>query len=217
MRLAIKPRINRLIDNIFQEANATATRLAQIRHPERRHPEHENYFETNCPGSAGHDFTDPASLLRHIETVSHLVPLTGEESVVSLGSGLGMDSFVFALIFCSVTGFEVDQEVITEARRIQALFGLTNINFIKRNFLEPKVDLSPYDLVYFYKPLEYDFEKKIGELVQSAKPGAIVISRAFPHRALHRQKKFKVIYPFDWDPTCRFMASDYYTAVRLKD
>jgi len=217
MSLVIKPRINRLVDNIFQEVNAAATRLTQIRHPERRHSEHENYFETNCPGSAGHASTNPASLLRHIETVSHIVPLTGKESVISLGSGLGMDSFVFALIFRSVTGLEDDEEVITEARRIQALFGLTNINFIKRNFLKPKVSLSPYDIVYFYKPLEYDFEKKMGELVQSAKPGAIVISRAFPHRALHRQKKFRVIYPSDWDPTCRFMPSDYYTAVRLKD
>ena len=168
---------------------------------------------TNGPRDPVYEATPPIELLGLFESLSETIGLSSYRHFADLGSGLGMASFTAAAIFEKVTGFECDARLLSKAEEIRRQFGITNVNFLKKDFTRQR-DLKDFDIVYFYKPFREDFIHQIGKALGRTKSGTLIISRIFTDEHLFDRRRFTPIYPPDWEPSNQFYVSMFYVLER---
>jgi arsenite methyltransferase len=123
------------------------------------HPDHEFHFETGRPLAErlGYPATDldriPAAAIDSFAGVGYfldLAAITPGETVLDLGSGSGIDSFLAALAVGgagSVIGIDMTAEQLTKAGDLAADAGVANVEFREGQIEEPPVDPGSVDCV----------------------------------------------------------------------
>lgn len=173
------------------------------------------YLHTDGPRRPIHHVTPYQELLNHVKILN----ISPESKAGVLGSGLGMASYTLASRVKDVTGWEIDPEIYAEAEGIRQSFNISNISFIKDDFLTG-ADLSTFSLIYFYKPFTDNFIEVMGEKLKETVPGTIVISRRFCHIRTFNPSDFLVIHPKSLDITSlesilTYKDSEFFTFKRI--
>ncbi len=124
-----------------------------------RDPHGEFHFETGRPLAErlGYPPADldriPAAAIDSFAGVGHFLDLAAiepGETVLDLGSGSGMDSFLAALAVGSdghIVGVDITDEQLAKARRLAAEAGTENVEFREGYIENPRVDAEAFDCV----------------------------------------------------------------------
>lgn len=123
------------------------------------HPDADFHFETGRPlaerlGYRSEDLDRiPAAAIDSFAGVGHFLDLAAlqpGETVLDLGSGSGMDSFLAALAVGLegwVVGVDMTDQQLAKARRLAAEAGVGNVDFREGYIEEPPVDAEAFDCV----------------------------------------------------------------------
>jgi hypothetical protein len=90
--------------------------------------------------------------------------------MADLGSGDGIVVLIGSL-FTQATGYETDDWLYKESIKFCDSFSLTNVRFLKENFLH--ADLSGYDLLYLYPDKPFD---DLAERLHATWSGRLLVS-----------------------------------------
>ena len=106
--------------------------------------------------------------------------------VADLGSGDGI-VVVIASLFTQATGYEIDEWLYQQSKKLSHSLDLSKATFLRKDFLQ--ADLSAYDLLYLYpdKPI-YELEK---HLLATWSGRILVKGSHFPPRHLRKIAEYK--------------------------
>ncbi len=132
-----------------------------------------------------------------------------EALFLDMGSGRGKLCFWSAFfIGCSVTGIEKVPLFHKSASFLQRLFGIKNLQFLQKDFLE--IDYSSYSVIYFYATAQKEtFVKEIFlKMLSCKKETKILTVSSFPSEYFPEEfflvKKKSVCFP--WGKTEIFLS-----------
>lgn len=112
-----------------------------------------------------------------------------------LGSGFAAACVALSYFCKSVTGFEMFQGFIKDARTVVREFGYRNIKFKQGDFI--KADLSKFKLWYVYYPFFEDFGNTMEKKIDEAASGTLIILRSGAYPELLQKRNVEQIFPFD--------------------
>jgi len=122
-------------------------------------------FFTQASGKGIYAASSPFTLYAALQVLNP----KPESTFADFGSGLGLPCLVASRHFADVFGFEGDRRLVAQARAIQRRLGVTNVAFLKRDFL--RANPARFDTIYFYTPFMDDFAPTLERVVQRAKTG----------------------------------------------
>lgn len=121
-----------------------------------------------------------ASVKGHAEALHTLIEMScvsGKDDVLDVACGSGIVSCAFAKYARHVTGIDITEEMLEQARKLQAQSNLTNIRWILGDVDPLKFASSRFSIVLsrftFHHFLEY--EKVFEEMIRVCKPGGVVM------------------------------------------
>ncbi|MBU0671716.1 MAG: class I SAM-dependent methyltransferase [Candidatus Margulisbacteria bacterium] len=152
-------------------------------------------FSTAARRKAEYAATPAKLFLKTIEDLD----LQPENHFGDLGSGLGLTCFAAAMHFARVTGFELDQRLLTEAETIRQAFEIENVAFRHEDFLY--TDLAPFQVLFLFQPFSQDFPDLMRDKLAGTTPGTVIISHIFrfTEPIIFGPDDFRVINP-GWEP-----------------
>jgi protein-L-isoaspartate O-methyltransferase len=169
-------------------------------------------FFSQGPRTAIYESSNLAQLLDHHEELG----LPAELHYASFGAGLGLDSFLAAMLFRRVTGFEIDPQLADLAEMIRSSFGFDNVRFRRMDFLDlTKQELGEFGVIYLYRPFGDDFSRLTGQKLLQTRPETIVISHSFYSQQLFPEEHFRPIFPANLRVDGPIIYSPFYTFKRI--
>ncbi len=131
------------------------------------------YIPLDGPRDPAYQGTPVSRFLGYLDKLS----LPRRYPFVDLGSGLGAACYGAAEHFERVTGYESNRAIFDEAENIHSEFGIDNVKFINTDFMQ--VPLSPFRVVFFFRPFADNFFEEIRPKLLETEPGTYLISRQF--------------------------------------
>jgi len=131
------------------------------------------YIPLDGPRDPAYQGTPVSRFLEYLDKLS----LPQRYQFVDLGSGLGAACYGAAEHFERVTGYENNQVIFEEAENIRSEFGIDNVKFINTDFM--RISLSPFKVVFFFRPFADNFFEEIRPKLLETRPGTRLISRQF--------------------------------------
>lgn len=120
------------------------------------------------------------SVKAHAEALDILIEMSGvsmKDHVLDIACGSGIVSCAFAMHAHHVTGIDITEEMLEQARRLQAQNNLTNMKWILGDVDPLKFSNNQFSIVLsrfsFHHFLEY--EKVFEEMIRVCKPGGVVM------------------------------------------
>lgn len=129
------------------------------------------------------EFEEQLDAARQLADPSRDVELVSKSlKFIDVGCGIGSKVFLAAVCGYQATGIEITKKYVDIARRLftptpsQWNYAMYRGEIIRGNALTH--DYSPYDVIYFYWPLQ-DIKLQIAlekQIIKTAKPGAIILA-----------------------------------------
>lgn len=135
-------------------------------------------FKTSAPNEGRYVRSPIDSLLEVLLNIDFksLNSSFNEKSAVVLGSGLGASCFTLSLFLENVVGWEYDPWLLPASRKVGKVLGnpYNKVDFKLGDFLSD-ADISNFSLIYFYEPFAKDFGQKMGDCLQKASKGTMIL------------------------------------------
>lgn len=120
------------------------------------------------------------SVKAHAEALHTIIEMSGvteNDNVIDVACGSGIVSCAFAKYAHHVTGIDITEEMLEQARKLQVENLLTNIEWVAGDVEPLKFDNNQFSIVFsrfsFHHFLEY--EKVFEEMIRVCKPGGVVM------------------------------------------
>lgn len=120
------------------------------------------------------------SVKAHSDALNLLIEMSGvsdKDNVLDLACGSGIVSCAFAKYAHHVTGIDITEGMLEQARKLQAQSKLTNIEWVLADVEPLQFDNNQFSIVLsrfsFHHFLEY--EKVFTEMIRVCKPGGVVM------------------------------------------
>ena len=130
---------------------------------------HDTFFQTN-----------PHQTEKLYDAAVELAEFTGKENVLDLYCGVGTISLYIADRIASVTGFELVENAVENARRNAALNGINNCEFYSGDMMKLAKDgqifKNTYDIIITDPPRDGMHPKVVESLINSGVPKIVYIS-----------------------------------------
>jgi hypothetical protein len=148
-------------------------------------------------------------------TLTHLdkLALPSDYHFVDLGSGLGGPCFAAAAHFDRVTGIENNDALFSETVKIRDRFGISNVVFRKEDFMG--IPLTPFNIVFFFKPYCDNFFEEMRVKMLETAPGTYIISRQFKANEIFDPAYFKPNESLAEEDERNYPQFPFYTYVRI--
>lgn len=132
-----------------------------------------------------------------------------------LGSGAGLICATAGIWFTSVTGFEVDQRLLTQAKSVVKKLDLPHVRFRDQDFLE--ADLTEFDIIYFFHPFITGIAQLMKAKLAQTKPGTLIIANTADviREEIFDQSRFQRIYSLQEDSAISVDTNMFTTFRRL--
>lgn len=155
------------------------------------------YFREKEKKEVFYGDTWPYTIFKFVQSI----PISKEDVLFDLGSGIGRMSFWFQKISqCKVVAIEKVPYFVQKAKEVQKKVGNQNITFLKEDLLETNYESAT--LIYFYCS-SFDDETilKLLKKWKSLKKGARILTTSFALSEYKAQEykviqQFKVSYPW---------------------
>jgi len=112
-----------------------------------------------------------------LDTLIEMSRVSEKDNVLDIACGSGIVSCAFAKYARHVTGIDITEEMLEQARKLQAQNDLTNINWVLGDVDPLKFSSNQFSIVLsrfsFHHFLEY--EKVFKEMIRVCNPGGIVM------------------------------------------
>lgn len=214
MSVALRNSIRTKLPHIMHAVRQVEKRIIPPEHRARLGHSSDVLFPTSGPRGPWYEGTPIPEVLAHLDRLD----LPPHLHFVDLGSGLGNVCFAAAAVFDRVTGLEQKPEFLMEAEKIRIKFRLSSVRFQNVDFVRRDVPLTPFNVIFFYKPFADDFGMHMRIKLLETAPGTYIISRRFMPRLLIDRSNFDYLAPLDsWEATpqnTRLPYADFYTFIR---
>jgi hypothetical protein len=145
------------------------------------------YIPLDGPRDPAYQGTPVFRSLEYLDKLS----LPQRYQFVDLGSGLGAACYGAAEHFERVTGYENNQLIFEEAENIRSESGIDNVRFINTDFM--RISLSPFRVVFFFRPFAENFFEEIRPKLLETEPGTYIISRQFRLPEIFDESNFSLL------------------------
>lgn len=142
--------------------------------------------------------------LTTLDFIAHEAQIGPQDRVIELGSGRGRNCFwLHSIIGCEVVGIEYVPEFVERANRIKERLGVSGVEFLLGDFMNPKGGFPVGTIYYLYGSCLSDSDiEKLAERLAKLPRGTKIITVSYPLTEYILKPSFEVINhftaPFTW-------------------